>query len=267
MSTIEPSFYVVIPARYASTRLPGKPLIPIAGKAMILHVCDRALESNADRVVVATDDERVYRTVSDAGFDSIMTSPHHESGTDRLAEVVDISGWPDSTIIVNVQGDEPLISPSSINTVADALMNDDKAPVSTLATPICKSDEIFDPNVVKVVTDRFGYALYFSRAVIPWDREKFHSGQKFDISILESTYRRHLGIYGYRAEFLRRFVNWSPCTIESTEKLEQLRILWNSERILVKTIAKAPHPGIDTQADIKRVEKLITDNKFMDDLT
>lgn len=261
MSAQQPSFYVVIPARYESTRLPGKPLLPIAGKPMVLHVCDRALEANASQVIVATDDERIFRTVSETGVKAVMTRADHNSGTDRLAEVADKLGWPDSQIVVNVQGDEPLISPELINDVAMALADNNDAVVSTLGTPIIDADEVFDPNVVKIVVDRLGYALYFSRAPIPWDRDHFQSG--CGTIAANSTYLRHIGIYGYTAGFLNRYVDWPPCSLEQIERLEQLRILWNGERVRVVEVSTKPEAGVDTEADLRRVAQLMKSENLL----
>ncbi len=255
MGASKTPFYVVIPARYASTRLPGKPLIHLAGKPMILHVCDRAMETDARQVIVATDDERIFSTVSKAGVEAVMTRGSHQSGTDRLAEVADKFGWSDSDIVVNLQGDEPLIPPSLINDVALALAENPSTVVATLATQITYDEDVFDSNVVKVVVDRFGDALYFSRAPIPWDRDEFNEGSQNIVN--NSHYLRHIGIYGYTAGFLQRYIHWSPCSLESIEHLEQLRILWYGERIRVIEVSSVPEAGIDTEADLARVEDLM----------
>lgn len=227
---------------------------------MILHVCERAAESDAAKIVVATDDQRVFETVTFAGFEAIMTRAEHTSGTDRMAEVADKLGWVDSEIIVNLQGDEPLIPPELINETAEMLRDQQTAQVSTLATPIRNVTEIFDPNVVKVVTNSEGYALYFSRASIPWDREHFHNDGSGTVEH-EASYLRHIGIYGYTAGFLKRFIDWPVSQLETIERLEQLRILWNGEPIRVKTVEQLPETGVDTESDLIRVENLM-ENHF-----
>ncbi len=254
-STEESRFKVVIPARYQSTRLPGKPLRFIAGKSMIAHVCDRALESNAEEVVVATDDDRIYQTAIKCGVQACMTRADHSSGTDRLAEVAAKFGWDSSTLVVNLQGDEPLLAPELIRCVAYALAGQSRADVATLATPILESNEVFDANAVKVVCDKDSYALYFSRAPVPWDREAF--GKDLDEMPSTMSYLRHIGIYAYTVEFLQRYVKWPNSILESVESLEQLRILWNGEKILVKCVANAPEAGVDTEEDLSRVEQFI----------
>ncbi len=250
------SFVVVIPARYASTRLPGKPLADIHGKPMVQHVVEKALQSGADRVIVATDDERVQQALSPfaaaAGFEVCMTSPDHQSGTERLAEVCRHYGFAADTIIVNVQGDEPLIPPVIIRQVADNLAAA-SAPMATLSVPIRDAEEAFNPNAVKVVTDREGYALYFSRASIPWDRDRFaHSREQ-----IGDHYQRHIGIYAYRAGFIQRYVDWAPSVLEQVEALEQLRVLWYGEKIHVAQALQAPPVGVDTQADLDKVRALL----------
>jgi len=243
-------FKVVIPARFDSTRLPGKPLLDIAGKPMIAHVCERALEANATQVVVATDDERIYKVVEKLGIDVVMTDKNHQSGTTRIAEVATQLNWHDDDIIVNLQGDEPLIPPAYIHQVATALASQWHAGMATLATKIDLVDEVFNPNAVKVVTDKKGYALYFSRAAIPWDREHFNQTTKTRPSI---PYLRHIGLYAYTVNFLKNYCQWSPSPLETVESLEQLRVLWHGEAILVNTVAKAPDAGIDTAEDLARI--------------
>lgn len=214
------SFVAIIPARFASTRLPGKPLVDIQGKPMVVHVMERALESGADRVIVATDNEEVARAVEAAGGEVCMTRADHHSGTERLAEVIDRYQFADDTIIVNVQGDEPMIPPVIIRQVAENLAKSE-AGMATLAVPIETAEEAFNPNAVKVVMDAKGYALYFSRATIPWDRERFATSREE----IGDTFLRHIGIYGYRAGFIRRYVSWEPSPLEHIELLEQLRVL------------------------------------------
>ncbi len=251
------SFRVVIPARYASTRLPGKPLVDIAGKPMIQHVYERAKASNARLVIVATDDDRVYQAVRQFTDDVLMTGVHHQSGTDRVAEVVTHYGFHDDEIIVSLQGDEPLMPPALIDQVAQDLASYPAASVATLAVPISDAGEIFDPNAVKVVCDEQGFGLYFSRAVIPWSRDTFNKEPK--IIPEGDVYLRHLGIYSYRCGFLRRFVTWAPAPLERIEALEQLRVLYKGERIHVSTTRQAPESGVDTPADLERVRRKLGD--------
>ncbi|TXL15211.1 3-deoxy-manno-octulosonate cytidylyltransferase [Methylococcaceae bacterium HT4] len=247
------AFKVVIPARYGSSRLPGKPLLNIAGKPMILHVCDRAKEAGAAQIVVATDDIRILDAVKNYGSDAVMTSPSHESGTERLAEVAEIYQWEKEDIIVNLQGDEPLIPAAYIALVANSLAQQTVAGIATLAAEIVLADEVFNPNAVKVVVDKLNYALYFSRAAIPWDREEFQQIDK--VAIKKNTYLRHIGMYAYRVSFLQHYVQWETSVLEKIEMLEQLRILWQGEKILVAKVDKAPEAGVDTQEDLLRVEQ------------
>lgn len=245
------AFKVVIPARYASTRLPGKPLLDIAGKPMIAHVCERALEADAEQVVVATDDARIHDTVSALGLQVVMTDPEHQSGTERIAEVATKLGWDEDTIVVNLQGDEPLIPPSYIRDAAAALAGQSQAGIATLAAKIVEPDEIFNPNAVKVVLDKNDYALYFSRAPMPWNRA--HFPDHHDISDKRLPHLRHIGLYAYTVGFLQRYCDWSPSPLESIESLEQLRILWHGEKVLVKIVEQTPEAGVDTEDDLWRV--------------
>lgn len=246
-----PPYHVVIPARHASSRLPGKPLLDLAGRPMIWHVCQRAQESGASRVVVATDDKRIAAAVCDFEGEVCMTGTEHQSGTDRIAEVARIMGWADDELVVNLQGDEPLMPAALLDRVAMTLQEHPEAAMATLGVPLAP-DEVFDSNAVKLVTDRNGMALYFSRAPIPWKRGIFEEGK----AVSEGMYR-HLGIYAYRVGFLRRFVNWAPAPIEQQESLEQLRALWEGERIAVGVVEQAPPAGIDTEADYRRVQALL----------
>jgi 3-deoxy-manno-octulosonate cytidylyltransferase (CMP-KDO synthetase) len=247
------SFVVAIPARYASTRLPGKPLQPIAGKPMILHVVQRALGAGAAQVVVATDDTRVARALEGEPVLIAMTRADHGSGSDRLAECAELLGWDDETIVVNLQGDEPLAPASGIRAVAAAL-GDTDAPMATLAVPIADADELFNPHCVKVVCDAGGNAMYFSRAPLPWARDAF-AGSRRQIPP-GSPFLRHIGIYAYRAGFLRRFARLSPTPLERTESLEQLRALEQGFRIAVR-LAPEPFPGgVDTAEDLQRVRTM-----------
>lgn len=242
------SFIAIIPARFASTRLPGKPLVDIHGKPMVVHVMERALESGAERVIVATDNEDVARAVEAVGGEVCMTRPDHHSGTERLAEVIERYQFSDDTVIVNVQGDEPLIPPVIIRQVADNLAGS-TAGMATLAVPIESAEEAFNPNAVKVVRDAQGYALYFSRATIPWDRERFAVSRE----TVGDHFLRHIGIYGYRAGFIRRYVSWEPSPLEQIELLEQLRVLWYGEKIHVDVAKAIPSVGVDTPEDLARV--------------
>ncbi|MCX7099159.1 MAG: 3-deoxy-manno-octulosonate cytidylyltransferase [Methylococcales bacterium] len=249
-------FKVVIPARFASTRLPGKPLLDIAGKPMIAHVCERAKEADAEEVVVATDDLRIFQTVSDLGIKAVMTRTDHQSGTERIAEVAAICGWADDEVIVNLQGDEPLIPPAIIREVALALASQTHAGIATLAAKIIDHAEIANPNAVKVVLDKAGYALYFSRAPIPWERGTFTPASKIPSGTV--PYLRHIGIYAYRTAFLKRYCAWEASPLESVEALEQLRILWHGDAILVKVVDKTPEAGVDTEEDLRRVTQALS---------
>jgi 3-deoxy-manno-octulosonate cytidylyltransferase (CMP-KDO synthetase) len=253
---MRPSFKVVIPARFASTRLPGKPLREIAGKPMIEHVWGSAGRSGAGQVVIATDDERIAAAAREFGAELCMTRAEHSTGTDRLAEVVDAMAWPDETIVVNLQGDEPLMPAELVQRVAADLADHELARIATAATPIRSTAEFFDPNVVKVVTDHAGYALYFSRAPIPWDRDRCADGQRALPQALAPL--RHIGLYAYRAGFLRSFARMEPTRLENTERLEQLRALWSGERIHVLEITEHPGPGVDTETDIALVEGIMS---------
>lgn len=242
------SFVVIIPARFASTRLPGKPLLDIHGKPMVVHVMQRALESGADRVIVATDNIEVKQAVEAAGGEVCMTRADHESGTERLAEVIEHYQFPDDTVIVNVQGDEPMIPPVIIRQVAENLTQRSVG-MATLAVPIDSAEEAFNPNAVKVVCDNQGYALYFSRATIPWERERFAVSR----DKIGDHFLRHIGIYGYRAGFVRRYVSWQASPLEQIELLEQLRVLWYGEKIHVDVAKALPSVGVDTPEDLLRV--------------
>ncbi len=250
------SFTVVIPARYQSTRLPGKPLADIGGKPMIQWVYEQSLLAGAERVIIATDDSRVEKVVQGFGGTVCMTSPNHQSGTERLAEVVSLMGIEDDHIIVNVQGDEPLIPPAVIRQVAENLATS-QALMATLAVEIKDHEEVFNPNAVKVVTDSEGYALYFSRATIPWDRDNFSADDKAIVQPL----MRHIGIYAYRAGFINTYINWEPSQLEKIECLEQLRVLWYGEKIHVAVANEAPAAGVDTPEDLDAVRAIIASAK------
>jgi 3-deoxy-manno-octulosonate cytidylyltransferase (CMP-KDO synthetase) len=250
------SFKVVIPARFASVRLPGKPLLEIAGKPMIQHVHERALSSGAEEVVVATDDRRIADACAAFGADVCMTGAHHRSGSDRIAEVVAVRGWGGEEVVVNLQGDEPCIPPSLIDQVAGDMLSHSAASVTTLYTRITDRRTLFDPHVVKVVYDAEGYALYFSRAPIPWHRDEFIDTDR--PLPKETGFAHHIGLYAYRAGFLASFVGWKPAPIEIAESLEQLRVLWHGGRIHVSEAREKPAPGVDTREDLVRVGHYLT---------
>lgn len=246
------AFTVIIPARYQSSRLPGKPLADIAGKPMIQWVYEQASKAGARQVIVATDDQRIADAVTSFGGEVCLTRADHESGTERLAEVVEKYQLAADEIVVNVQGDEPMIPPSIIRQVADNLARSD-APMATLAVEIDHADEVFNPNAVKVVMDKNGYALYFSRASIPWDRDNFAKRpQEIHQNLL-----RHIGIYAYRAGFINTYINWEPSALEKIESLEQLRVLWHGEKIHVDVAIEPPPAGVDTPEDLEKVRLLI----------
>jgi len=249
------SFRVLIPARYASTRLPGKPLLDIGGKPMLQRVYEQALASGAASVVIATDDPRIEEAARQFGAAVCMTSPEHGSGSERLAEAVLLLGYGDDEIVVNLQGDEPLMPPQLLRQVADNLAAHARAEVSTLCTRIHTAAELFDPHAVKVVMDREGMALYFSRAVIPWDRDAF--AVTTEELPAQALHYRHLGLYAYRTGFLKRYVTLAPCALERMEVLEQLRVLWHGVGIHVAEAAVPPAPGVDTPDDLERVRRVI----------
>ncbi len=245
----ETAFRIVIPARYRSSRFPGKPLALIAGTPMVIRVYQQALKSNAVDVVVATDDDRIRQACDDAGAPVCMTSAEHLTGTDRIAEVAGLMKWAADEVVVNVQGDEPLIPISTIHQVAANLHRFKGASIATLASPITDRDEFADPNNVKVVFDHQGMAHYFSRAPIPFDRDAVADGSHFGF--------RHLGLYAYRVGFLQRYSTMKECKYEALEKLEQLRALWHGERIHVDVAKELPGMGVDTPEQLVQVEQLI----------
>lgn len=246
-------FTVVIPARFGAQRLPGKPLADLVGKPLLLHVCNRALESGAAEVIVATDDARIQDACRGAGVDVEMTSPHHGSGTDRIAEVATRRDWDDAALVVNLQGDEPMMPPGNIEQTARLL--ESGADMSTVCTPIHELAEFLNPNVVKVVTDGQGRALYFSRAPIPWNRDSATAGLASQQQHQGAL--RHIGIYGYRVGALKRLAATPPCELEQIERLEQLRALWLGMTIAVDVARDAPGPSVDTPEDLKRVASLL----------
>jgi 3-deoxy-manno-octulosonate cytidylyltransferase (CMP-KDO synthetase) len=249
MSTKSPEFLVVIPARLGSTRLPRKPLADIGGKPMVIRVAERAQQSLAQSVVVATDSTEIQAACDEHRIECLLTSVDHPTGTDRIAEVAQLLKLPPATLVVNVQGDEPLIPPKLINQVAQTLADHSACAISTIAVPIEDDAEITNPNVVKVVLNRSGEAMYFSRAAIPFVRNPDTAGK--------IAHLRHLGIYAYRADFLQAYTRLDPAPQEQAEALEQLRALWNGYRIAVHTASEAPPAGVDTPEDLERVRKVL----------
>jgi 3-deoxy-manno-octulosonate cytidylyltransferase (CMP-KDO synthetase) len=244
-------YSIIIPARFKSTRLPGKPLLDIVGKPMIQRVYEQASLSSASRVIVATDTENIARVVESFGGEVCMTSESHLSGTDRLQEVAEKFGMADNEIVVNVQGDEPLIPPEAIDQVAENLAANPEAGIATLCEPVADADMFNDPNAVKVVCDKNGFAHYFSRAPIPWPRDARLAG---DNGLPEEIHaRRQIGIYAYRVVLLHQYVSWDPAPAELAESLEQLRAMWNGVKIHVADATVEVPGGVDTQADLDRV--------------
>lgn len=248
------SFIAVVPARMASTRLPDKPLLDICGKPMVVRTAQRALASGAHRVLVATDDPRIQAAAIDHGIEALLTRPDHPSGTDRLAEVALQLSLDDDAVLVNVQGDEPLIDPTLIDAVAGLLHNDTRAVVATCACPFTDARSFFDPNAVKVVCNASGHALYFSRAPIPWARDAFSQTQEELPATLGALH--HIGLYAYRAGFLHQFSSLPRGPLEQWESLEQLRALENGHLIAVHRTNSVPAPGVDTPEDLERVRRL-----------
>lgn len=252
-----PDFVVAIPARYAASRLPGKPLRLLAGEPLVLHVARRALAAGAREVWVAADDERISAALEGIGVRIAMTSPDHASGTDRLAECARLAGWSDDTLVVNLQGDEPFAPAEGIRAVA-TLLRDSGADMATLATPITDVETLFDPNAVKVVRATTGDALYFSRAPMPWPRDAFAADRSRLPATPADPWLRHIGIYAYRSGFLQRFAAMPPGRLEQIESLEQLRVLEAGHRIAVAPTPAPFPPGVDTPGDLARAEARIT---------
>ena len=248
-------FTVLIPARYASSRLPAKALADIGGRPMVVRVAEQARASGARRIVVATDDARIRNAVVARGFEAVMTRPNHATGTDRLAEAAALLDLADDEIVVNVQGDEPLLDPALMQRVARLLAERADAAMATACHLIADPQEAFNPNVVKVALDARNYALYFSRATIPWARDAFASGERALPPGLPLY--RHYGLYAYRVSFLRTFPTLAAAPIEAFEALEQLRALWHGHRIVVEIAAGTPAPGVDTEDDLARVRALL----------
>lgn len=246
-------FIAIVPARYASTRLPGKPLADIAGKPMVVRVMERALQSGASEVWAATDHPEVEAAVKAHGYSVCMTSPDCASGTDRLAEVASKLGWADDMVVVNVQGDEPLIEPDLIRATAMLLHDKPGAAMATVCHPLHDIEEVMNPNVVKVVLDREGFALYFSRAPIPYARDAWAAGRTLPEGL---PVLRHVGLYAYRVGFLKAYPRLPQPAMETFESLEQLRALWHGHRIAVHTTPQPSAPGVDTPEDLERVRRL-----------
>ena len=244
MTSYPTTYRVVIPARYAAQRLPGKPLLPVAGQPLLWHVYQNARRSAATEIVIATEDHRIATAARAFGANVCLTGAHHPSGTDRIAEVANLLGWHDQDIIVNLQGDEPEMPAALLDQVADTLHTCAAASIATLAVPIQEAAEHQDPSVVKVVTDQQGLALYFSRAPLPWQR---------DPATPRPERLRHLGLYAYRVGFLRRYTTWASSPLEQAESLEQLRALWYGEKIRVAIASTTPAPGIDTLEDYQQL--------------
>lgn len=254
--------HIVIPARFASSRLPGKPLLQIHGKPMILWVAEKASRANfADDMCIATDDERIAQVCTEAGYDVVMTSKDHASGTDRLSEVVSKKGWDDEDVIVNMQGDEPLVPASLLEQTKDLLLANAGAVMATLCEPITSHDEFMRPSVVKVVSDNANRALYFSRAPIPCDRDhalaldKHENITEAELPAPTNAYR-HLGLYAYRVKLLKEFVTWEQGTLEKLESLEQLRVMENGHAIAIDVAQVNLPAGVDTQQDLDRLNDL-----------
>lgn len=248
-------FHVIIPARLDSTHLPEKVLLDIGGKSMIQHAYERAKESGASHVVIATDSDKIAQVAEDFGAHVCMTASTHQSGTERLSEAVANLGFEEDEIIVGLPANEPFISPKLILQVAENLNEQDHVKVATLAVKLKKADELFNPNVVKVILNHRNYAMFFSRAPIPWERDRFASLKSDEMEKLKlaDCYYRHIGLYAYRAGFLETYMNWPPSLMERLESLEQLRILWNGFKIHVGITDSAVPFGVDTQADLERV--------------
>ena len=254
------SFVVVIPARFESSRLPGKVLADISGKPMIQWVVEKAQQSGASQVIVATDNEEVAKVVTGFGGEVCKTRADHQSGTERLAEVMEIYDFDNDQVIVNVQGDEPFIPAENIAQVARNLANQQRtnqqqARMATLAVHIHDVEEAFNPNAVKVLTDKHGYAMYFSRSTIPYDRSRFLNED--NVASIGDFYLRHIGIYAYRGGLLNRFISWPIAPLEEIEKVEQLRVLWQDELIHVAPACASVPGGVDTPADLDAVRRLI----------
>ena len=257
------AFRIVIPARHASTRLPAKALADIAGKPMIVRVAEAALQVGVarDAIWIATDHQDILKVVDQHGYQAVMTREDHRSGTDRIAELTERLAWGDQDIVVNLQGDEPLIDPALVRAVAAALAADSLAAIATASCAITDTEDFFNPNVVKVVTDAARRALYFSRAPIPWHRDGFAADRSSLPADLAA--RRHIGLYAYRVAFLRRYQSLAPAPLETCESLEQLRALWHGYAISVVEWASTPSAGVDTADDLARVTQIFVQREQM----
>ena len=253
------SFRIIIPARFASTRLPGKPLRDICGKPMIAHVIEQAKKSDAEEVIVATDSLEIAEAIAKIDVRVCITREDHQSGTERLSEVIEQLGFDDDQILINLQGDEPMMPPVCLNQVGHALEEDTNVKMATLCTPLTNIEELFDPHAVKVVRDINNFALYFTRAAVPWSRDCFNETPRE--MPLNQDYQRHIGLYGYRAGFIKQYLEWESSNLEKTESLEQLRVLYYGERIKVITAEIAPGPGVDTLEDLNRVCELLDEQQ------
>lgn len=250
-------FHIIIPARYASTRLPGKPLRQLAGKSILQHVYEQANKSLAKSVIIATDDERIKQAADAFGADVCMTSTEHTSGTERLAEVIDIKEFAEDDIILNLQGDEPMMPPACLDQVASLLVDNAECKMASLCEPVTTVEDLFDPNVVKVVLDKNRHAIYFSRAPLPWHRDDFAGNAKV-LPSDKDLYYRHIGLYAYRAGFIKTYLTLAASPIEKAESLEQLRVLWHGYKIAMDIARESPGPGIDTEDDLQKVEAMIS---------
>lgn len=248
------SFTVIIPARFESTRLPRKPLIDILGKPMVQWTWSQAKKSGASRVIIATESDDVEYAAAKFDAEVCMTSNQHQSGTERIAEVIELMQIPDDEIIVNVQGDEPMLPPELIEQVATGLKDDAEVQMATLCEPIDSVETVFDPHAVKVIRDKYNHAMNFTRAPMPWSRDTFvrpaHLPENYQ-------YQRHIGLYAYYAGFVKQYVSWAPCALEDVEKLEQLRVLWQGQKILVLDALMDAGVGVDTIKDAERVRELM----------
>lgn len=246
-------YHIVIPARYASERLPGKVLLELGGQSMLQRVWNQARQSSAATVVIATDDERIVAAATGFGAQAVMTRADHSSGSDRIAECAGLLGWPDEQLVINLQGDEPLMPPACLDQVASLLLQDPECDVASLYWPISDIDEVNNPNAVKVVTDQEDRALYFSRCPVPYAR----SHDTVEAAMAAGMgWKRHLGLYAYRLEALRRFTRYPPTPLETSERLEQLRVLENGGRIIMAKACEFIPPGIDTRNDLERAREL-----------
>lgn len=247
-------FHIIIPARYQSSRLPGKPLLDIGGIPMIVHVYRQALKAGAESVVVATDDKRIEKLLLDEGAQVFMSDIPHESGTERLGEVVEKLEYSDNDIIVNLQGDEPFVPIKLLQQVANDLQQHYSASMSTIYIPLDNHEDVFNPNVVKVVLDKENFALYFSRAPIPWLRDDFAEGKKEDFNL--SLFHRHIGIYAYRANFFKEYIKLPVSPLEKYECLEQLRVLWNGHKIILSEATAIPGQEVNTAQDLEKARQI-----------